>query len=121
GGSAILAKYDRGLEGVGLCEMFEGAGSVIISGFDLAPRCGLDPAADRLLMNLVRYAASKAAHEIHPLIEKPIQWGNYASEQGLITGPLNGMVVNSDWVKPPTNPLATPLKQTQGEWNTKPG
>ena len=121
GRTAILANYDRGLEGVALCEMFDGEGSVLLSGFDLTARSGLDPAADRLLMNLVRYAASRASHEIHPLIEKPVRWGNYASEHGLITGPLNGLVVNSDWVRPPTNPSAAPLTQAQGEWNTKPG
>jgi hypothetical protein len=118
---AVLANYDRGLEGVALCEMFDGRGSVIVSAFDTVQRAGLDPVADRLLANLVRYAASQKNHELHPLIDQPIQWGNYASERGIINGPLNGLVVNSSWVRPPTNPSAEPLTQDEGAWNTRPG
>jgi hypothetical protein len=119
--TAILADYDRGLEGIALCEMFDGHGSVTLSAFDIVPRARLDPVADRFLVNLVRYAASQKNHEAHPLIDQPIQWGNYASERGLITAPLNGLVVNATWVRPPTNPSAKPLTQDEGAWNTKPG
>src|ERR1035438_2758899 len=45
--TAILADYDRGLEGVALCEMFDGTGSVILSGFDLVNRAGLDRSEER--------------------------------------------------------------------------
>ena len=119
--TAVLADYDRGLEGVALCEMFSGRGSVILSALDLVSRAGLDPVADRLLANLVRYAASTNDHEIHPLIDSPIHWGDYASERGLIAGPANGFVLNATWVKPPTNPLASPLSQEEGAWNMRPG
>ncbi|HVV01539.1 MAG TPA: hypothetical protein VHH88_09270, partial [Verrucomicrobiae bacterium] len=119
--TAVLADYDRGLEGIGLCEMFSGKGSVILSGFDLVARAGLDPAADRLLWNLVTFAASATGHEIYPLIQKPIEWGNYATERGVITGPANGLIVNADWVRPATNPNAEPLTQAEGAWNTRPG
>lgn len=119
--TAILANYDRGLDGIALAELFGSAGSVILCGFDLAARAGLDPAADRLLRNLVEYAATSRGHEPHPFIRRPIQWGNYASEEGVVAGPLNGLVVNADWVKPPTNPEATPLTQAQGAWNIRPG
>lgn len=119
--TAILADYDRGLEGIALCEAFDGKGSVILSGFDLINRVGLDPAADRLLDNLVRYAASTAEHYAHPLIEKPIVWGDYSTEEGVVSGPLNGFAVNADWIAPPTNPNATPLTQDEGAWNTRPG
>jgi len=119
---AILADYDRGLEGVALCEMFSrGQGSVILCGFELVSRVGLDPAADRLLVNLVRYAASPDGHEPYPYVDSPIEWGNYASERGLITGPHNGLVLNAKWVRPATNPNATPLTQEEGAWNTRPG
>jgi hypothetical protein len=63
--TAILANYDRGLEGIALCEMFSGKGSVICCGFELVAHCGVDPAAARLLANLVRYAASKEVHHGH--------------------------------------------------------
>jgi beta-galactosidase len=119
--TAILADYDRGLEGIALCEMFSGKGSVILSAFDLVSRVGLDPIADRLLANLVRYAASTNNHEIHPLIDSPIRWGDYASERGLITGPANGLVLNATWIRPPTNPSAKPLSQDEGAWNVRPG
>jgi beta-galactosidase len=119
--TAILADHDCGLEGVALCEMFAGKGSVILSAFDLVNRSGLDPAADRLLRNLVGYSASTSNHFAHPLIEEPIQWGDYASERGLVPSPLNGLIVNADWVAPPTNPSEKPLTQAQGRWNTRPG
>ncbi len=119
--TAILANYDRGLEGVALGEFFDGAGSVLLSGFDLVPRSGSDPAADRLLRNLVAYAASEDGHHVHPLVDKPIRWGNYPSEQGVITGPINGLIVHAEWVVPPTNPGATPLSEEEGAWNTRPG
>jgi hypothetical protein len=118
---AVLANYDRGLEGIALCEMFDGQGSVIVSAFDIVPRAGLDPVADRFLANLVRYAASQKNHDVHPLIDQTIEWGNYASERGVINGPLNGLVVNASWVRPPTNPSAQPLTQDEGAWNTRPG
>ena len=50
-----------------------------------------------------------------------LNWGDYVSEKGLITGPINGLVVNADWIAPPTNPAAKPLTQDEGAWNTKPG
>jgi beta-galactosidase len=118
--TAILADYDRGLEGVGLCEMFSGKGSIILCGFDIVRRSGFDPVADKFLLNLVNYATTDSGHDAHPLIEKPILWGNYSTEQGVITGPLNGLVVNADWVVPPTDPSARPLAQEQGWWNTRP-
>jgi beta-galactosidase len=119
--TAILADYDRGLEGVALCEMFSGKGSVLLCAFDLVHRVGLDPIADRLLLNLIDYSQTTNGHQIHPEIIAPIEWGNYASERGLINGPQYGMVVNADWVVPETNPSARPLTQEQGAWNTRPG
>jgi beta-galactosidase len=119
--TAILADYDRGLEGIALCEMFSGRGSVVLSAFDLVSRAGLDPIADRMLINLVRYSALTNNHDIHPFIDSPIHWGDYTSERGVITGPANGLVLNASWVKPPTNPSATPLTQEEGAWNVRPG
>jgi len=109
------------LEGIALCEMFDGQGSVILSGFDLVNRVGLDPAADRLLANLVVYALSQEGHDIHPLIKQPIQWGNFPTERGVVCGSLNGLVVNAEWLAPPTNPSATPMPPNTGSWNMDPG
>ncbi|HOA75179.1 MAG TPA: glycoside hydrolase family 2 TIM barrel-domain containing protein [Phycisphaerae bacterium] len=117
---AVLANYDRGLEGVALCEMFDGQGSVVMTSFDLVARAGLDPVADRLLCNLVSYLAADE-HPLHPLITEPIQWGRYGTEKGVITGPLNGLVVNCRWVRPPTDPNAKPMRDNEGAWNILPG
>lgn len=119
--TAILADYDRGLEGIALCEAFDGKGSVILSGFDLINHIGLDPVADRLLYNLLRYSASTEEHYAHSLIEHPIKWGDYATEEGVVSGPLSGFAVNADWIAPPTDPSATSLSQDEGAWNTRPG
>jgi beta-galactosidase len=117
---AVLANYDRGLDAVALCEMFDGKGSVIFTGFDLVRRAGLDPAADRMLANLVAYL-SAGEHPVYPLVDGPIQWGRYPTERGLIVGPLNGLVVNCRWVRPPTAPDAKPLPDNEGAWNMLPG
>lgn len=119
--TAILADYDRGLEGVALCEMFDGAGSVILSAFDLVNRACLDPVADRLLANLVAYAATTAGHEIHPLVESPIHWGDFPTERGVACGSLNGLLPNTEWIPAPDGPAAKPLPANTGAWNMKPG
>jgi hypothetical protein len=119
--TAILADYDRGLEGIALCEMFDGKGSVILSGFDLVNRAGLDPVADQLLANLVAYTASKSKHEIHPLVEKPIRWGDFPTERGVVCGSLNGLLVNAEWIPSPANPKAKPMSPNTGAWNMLPG
>jgi hypothetical protein len=77
--------------------------------------------ADRLLANLIAYTASPGPHPVHPLIERAIQWGDYSTECGAVCGPLNGLLVNADWVAPPTNPSAKPLAPNTGSWNMEPG
>lgn len=119
--TAVLADYDRGLEGVALAEVFAGKGSVLLSGFALAERAGLDPVADRLLRNLVAYALSPAGHEAYPFIDQPILWGNFATEKGLVPGSLPGLVIHAEWQVPPTNPEAKPLRTEDGAWSVKPG
>jgi hypothetical protein len=118
--AAILINYDRGLEGVAVAELSDGSGSVLLSGLDIVPRAGLDPAADRMLRNLVVYTASRQPHEIHPRVTRAIQWGNYATQQGLLGGPLQGLLVNVEWTPPPTDPTTKPLTRAEGAWNTKP-
>jgi len=92
--TAILADFGRGLAETALGEVFAGQGSVLISGFDLTARNGLDPIADRLLRNLVSYTATVSGHYAQPLINTPIVWGDYLSERGLISGPQYGLLVN---------------------------
>ncbi len=93
--TAVLATCGRGLAAVALCQVFDGRGSVLLSGFDLVSRHGLDPVADRLLANLAEYMASRDGHDVHPLVDSPIRWGDYRTERGLVVGPINGLLVNA--------------------------
>src|SRR5205814_578915 len=78
-------------------------------------------AADRLLLNLVAYAASLSVHQVHPVIDKPIHWGDYPTEQGVVCGSLNGLLVNAEWMASPAHPSAEGLPPNTGAWNMLPG
>jgi hypothetical protein len=126
---AVLANYDHGLEGVALAELFGDHGSVLMSGLDVVHRAGLDPVADRMLANMVRYMASGAAHEPAPLVTAPITWGDYASERGLVTGIYSGLVLHTVPVVPEGLRARYPVRMDAegfvqaggaGGWNTKP-
>jgi hypothetical protein len=93
--TAILANYSLGLEGIALAEIFHGKGSVLLSGFDLSERAGIDPVADRLLCNMVHYMAGDIPHENHLLVDAPILWGEYETEKGIVTGIYSGLMLNS--------------------------
>ena len=93
--NAIICNYGAGLEGVAMAEQFIGKGSLLLSAFDLARRTGIDPVADRFLLNLVAYNAMKDNHELYPLITNTIVWGDYESEKGILTGINSGLIVNS--------------------------
>ncbi|MCT1524895.1 glycoside hydrolase family 2 TIM barrel-domain containing protein [Sphingobacterium hotanense] len=92
---AILCNYGAGLEGTVLAEQFIGNGSVLLGGFDLVRRAGLDPVADRLLLNLITYTSSDEGHELHPLISNTILWGDYETEKGILTGVNSGFIINA--------------------------
>jgi hypothetical protein len=127
---AVLANYDHGLAGHALTEHFIGRGSVVLSAFDMVPRVGSEPVADRLLHNLVAYVAGNDTHDVHPLISGIIEWGNYGSEQGIVTGVNSGLLVNTV----PTMPEAMRAANAttidaegfwlaggeSGGWNTRP-
>lgn len=119
---AIIADYDRGLEGVAVAELFDkgGKGSVVVTAFDLVRRIGNDPVADRMLSNLVAYLGEKQ-HDVFVTIDKPIKWGDYSTEKGVITGPQYGLVENCRWLPPPLDKNAKPLKDNTGAWNVLPG
>lgn len=127
--TAVLANYDHGLEGIALAEIFEGKGSVLLSGFGMLHRVGLDPVADRMLLNLVRYQASGDEHHPHPLVTEPIVWGDYGSEQGLVTGIYSGLLLNTIPIVPDVVKEKYPLvvdeegfhfARSRGGWNTRP-
>ncbi|HEX6536048.1 MAG TPA: glycoside hydrolase family 2 TIM barrel-domain containing protein [Gemmatimonadaceae bacterium] len=128
---AILADYGHALQGVALAELFDGShgGSVLLTGFDLVRRSGIDPAADRLLLNLVRYGASSTAHHAAPLVDSTITWGDYASERGLVNGSYDGLLLNTVPVIPKGLESTYPLRMDDdgflfagggGGWNSKP-
>ena len=129
----ILASYDHGLEGVALAEIHDGRGSFVLSGFGLVPRAGLDPVADRMLVNLARYAATASPHPPHPLIDSEIRWGDHASERGTVPEIYSGFVLHTEPRVPPTLAAAFPGRYdrdvdangfhfagTRGGWNTHP-
>lgn len=93
--TAILANYSVGLEGITLAEIFHGKGSILLSGFDISNRAGIDPVADRLLSNMVKYMVSQIPHEKYVYIDSPILWGDYETEKGLLTGINSGFMLNS--------------------------
>jgi hypothetical protein len=128
--AAILADYGHGLQGIALAELFSGSGSVVVSGFDLVNRAGIDPIADRLLLNLVRYQSGPGEHHLHPLVTAPVVWGDYESEHGLVVGIYNGLLVNGVAVMPEELRAKYPVRVDSiegwqiaggsGGWNTKP-
>jgi hypothetical protein len=63
---------------------------------------------------------SDEPHARHPLVTNPIRWGDGAAQQGVISGPINGLFVNTIWIPPPTEPDAKPITKLQGGWNTRP-
>ncbi len=107
---AVLADYDAGLKSIALCEVFDGQGSVTVSGFDLVRRSGVDPVAGRLLGNLVRFAAAQAGHDVFPLIEKGIVWGDYHTERGAVVSSQQGLLVHQDQDKPRGRRMLAPFK-----------
>lgn len=126
---AILADYGRGLEGIGAAEIFDGEGSVLLTGFDLIAHSGVDPAADRLLANAVHYTGTSAGHFAHVLVRSPIEWGEYGSEQGIAEGSYTGLIVNTVPVMPEglqskyhitIDTVGFQLAGGRGGWNSKP-
>jgi hypothetical protein len=126
----LYANYSRNLTGVALCEINHGRGSVILSGFDLTSRCGIDPVAKRFFANLITYAASWRQPEPHMIVDRPIIWGDYESEAGIVTGANNGLVLNPYPIVPSRLRDELKLKvdargyhyvNSYGGWNTRPG
>lgn len=93
--TAILGNYGSGLQAIAVAEQFIGKGSIILSGMDLQNRTGIDPVADRLLLNLVTYTSANAGHVLYQTITGPIIWGEYETEKGIITDYYSGFLVNS--------------------------
>jgi beta-galactosidase len=119
--TAILADYDQALCGVAIAEMFDGKGSVILTGLDIVGRVGVDPVADRMLVNLIHYMGGDEGHAKYPLVKGTIKWGDFQSENGVISGPVYGFFRNTKWLVPPTDPNGAPIPQDKSAWNTKPG
>lgn len=94
GATAILANYSSGLQSIAIAEQYMGTGSIVLTGLDLANRAGIDPVADRLLLNMISYSANAAGHNVYQLITAPIIWGEYETEKGIVTDLYSGFLVN---------------------------
>ena len=125
----VLANYDHGLEGLALVEETSGSGRVLVSAFGLVPRVGLDPVAERLLVNLVRYVAGDSLAEPHPYIDSKITWGDYGSERGVVPEVYSGLLLNTEPRIPAALADAYPVTVSRegfhlaggaGGWNSKP-
>lgn len=93
--TSILANYGSGLRGIALAEQFNGRGSILLCGLDVANRVAADPVATRFLTNLVNYSVSPEGHEPYQLITAPVIWGEYETERGIVTDIYSGFLVNS--------------------------
>ena len=95
GATSILANYSSGLQAVAMAEQFQGKGSILICGLDIANRTSIDPVAAKLLVNLMNYTTSNVGHDRYQLITAPIMWGDYETEKGIVTDLYSGFLVNS--------------------------
>lgn len=127
---AVIANYSRGLAATGLAELFSAKGSVLLSGFDIISRVGIDPVAERFLVNMVNYMLTVENHQTYVQISEPIMWGDYASEKGIVTGAYNGLMLNTKPVVPEVSKAAFRQKVDKlgyqyvgnyGGWNSNPG
>ncbi len=128
---AVFANYSRGLAATALCEILAGKGSVILSGFDLSARAGIDPVADRLLVNLMEHACGAGQGDPYTLVTAPITWGDFASENGIVSLGNNSMILNTVPVVPVDQREQMPTTvdrmgywyagEHAGGWNTRPG
>lgn len=126
---AVLANYGPALESLALAELFDGPGSILVCGFDLTRRTGLDPIADRLLLNVLEYMGKSADHARYPLITSPIVWGDYATEKGVLTGINSGLLLNPTPKRTGSYRTRTFVVTAEGHqfaggpggWNTRPG
>jgi len=125
----ILANYDHGLEGLALVEQTLGSGRVLVSAFGLVPRVGLDPVADLMLLNLVRYVAHAAVAAPHPYIDSKIVWGDYGSERGVVPEVYSGLLLNTEPRVPAAMAADHPITVNEegfhiaggrGGWNSNP-
>jgi hypothetical protein len=102
---------------------------VLVSAFGLVPRVGLDPVAERLLVNLVRYVAGDSVAAPHPYIDSKIAWGDYGSERGVVPEVYSGLLLNTEPLVPPAmaadhritvNEEGFHLAGGRGGWNSNP-
>jgi len=92
---AVLLNFGVALEGIAVAEMYDGKGSAMICGLDLASRAGIDPVADKMFHNIVTYMNNDKIHDRYQLITEPIVWGDYTSEKGILTGVNSGLLLNA--------------------------
>jgi len=125
----VLANYDHGLEGLALVEQTLGSGRVLVSAFGLVPRVGLDPVAERMLLNLVRYVAGDSVAAPHPYIDSKIVWGDYGSERGVVPEVYSGLLLNTEPMVPAGMAADHPITVNEegfhiaggrGGWNSNP-
>jgi hypothetical protein len=96
----------------------------------MAGRIGIDPVADRLLNNMIDYMTQQKDHSKYVFVNDSINWGDFASEKGIVTGAGSGLILNTTPIIPAelekkyslyVDEYGYQLAGAVGGWNTKPG
>jgi beta-galactosidase len=127
--TSILANYSVGLEGIALAEFGADESRIMVCGFDLCSRTAVDPVAARMLTNILGYMNSGSQVPLHRHVVSAIQWGDYDSENGLLTGIYSGLMLNSSPKltgsyrdkEVVVNELGHQFAEKPGGWNNRAG
>lgn len=89
----VWASCDQLLSSQALVELMHGSGSVVLSQFRAVERVSTDPAAAKLLVNLITYASGKTAGLLD--LSKPIAWDKEGFRSGAFVSSLQGLLPHS--------------------------
>jgi hypothetical protein len=89
----VWASCDQHLSAQAIVEIVHGSGSVVLSQFRSADRVANDPAAAKLLANLITYAGGKSAGLLD--LSRPIDWAREGFRSGAFMSTLQGLLAHS--------------------------
>lgn len=89
----VWACCDQLLSSHAIVELMHGSGSVILSQLRAVERVSSDPAAAKMLCNLIAYAAGKSAGLLD--LSKPIAWDKEGFRSGAFVSSLQGLLPHS--------------------------
>ncbi len=89
----VWASSDQLLSSHACLELMHGSGSVILSQFKAVERVSTDPAAAKLLCNLLTHASGENAGLVD--LSKPVDWAREGFRSGVFVSMLQGMLPHS--------------------------